>query len=206
MRIEATFKNCGMAPDLIDTKDKYENIISILWDEDIEFKENKYYINDAYFSGNVSEDYEYETEYLYNNIVNILDDFEKDIMYSEMIFTDGAGTVTAIFTENENNPMEQKVELIADWEINDTDNQKKSQNINQNTMQADKTTNNVMTYNIYENDYIYKGNLYPALKTIEIISESLSPAIKLKVLKEKIKLKEELLKSIKSKNQNEIER
>lgn len=124
MQIEAKFESCDAIPSILELIDNSGTTQNIQWDDDcLVMNEDNFVISEAYFLGTASEEYDNETEYLYQNIKTISNDWMQNIVYSEIIFRDGAGEVKAIFSDNEEDPMSPIVTLDASWERN-SDNEK----------------------------------------------------------------------------------
>lgn len=117
MKIIAEFETCDRIPSFLDVEFKNGKIESIAWEEDsINTKDNKFEVDDAYFLGDIADDANYETEFIYENVKSILDDFDNNIVFSKVIFSDDAGTIEATFVENEDNPMKKNAILTPYWE------------------------------------------------------------------------------------------
>lgn len=200
MKIKAFFNSCDVCPTTIELKDNNNNIQTILWDDDIIMNENYFEINDAYFANEVSDDYDYETEYLYQNIISILDDFENNIDYFKILFSDEAGIVTALIELNEDINVKQ-TKLNAVWEKSFNANEKQDINIDNN-----KSDKNAEEYIDYYNQYITEnGKTYLPAAKVDALSESLSSAEKLEMILQKRIEKKQTIEKCEEKEQTKIQ-
>ncbi len=183
MHIEIEFDIFNNVPEFIELKDLNGKFQTIKWDDEPTINGDILFIEEAYFLGTDSEKYDNETEYLYQNIIEISNEWERDIVYKRLIFTDNAGDVIATFEDNEENPMTPKLLLAASWERN-SDNQKvQSENVITNKDELKDPLLAPITKMLDLNkNFVFHGNEYYGFEHISSIEESLSPKEKLALL------------------------
>lgn len=178
MKITAYFENCRTAPDMIDVKDLNGKIQSIKWEDDsATIKEDCMVIDDACFLSGASDNYEEETEYIYDNIRAFINDFENDISYTKLIFEDGAGVLEAVLKDSEENPMEKEAEYIAHW-AKDKDEAEAEEKETRSAPEVKAAPDSEAVpdgeADIYNNQLIMDGKVYPSLKEVESLSQSVT--------------------------------
>ena len=178
MKIHIYFDNYESLPAFLEVVDNCGEAQTILWDEsDLSINENECFINDAYFSKDVAEDFDYETTYIKENVKSILEDYENNNFYKKIEFIDDKACIEATFIEADED-INKKV--IFQYQIINIDNKSSDKTIDNININSDSLSTSTLDItkddneDYYNKDYYENGQKYISLKTIDKLSTAAS--------------------------------